>query len=107
MAQLSHDYPTSVAAISVNVDFDEPAGEPSDELQSQVIQRLQEKQVDVENVICTNPLDDALKHWDVFGLPALVVYGPDGQVHTKFEGAVHYDEEVIPLVKSLVGEADS
>ena len=48
-------------------------------------------------------MDDILEHYDIFGLPAMLVFGRDGKVH-KFEDAFSFTDDVLPAIEKLALE---
>ncbi len=57
-----------------------------------------------ENVISSDPIDGVLSDFDVFSLPAVLVFNPQGELHKRFDGAVSYPEQVFPEVEQLLQE---
>jgi hypothetical protein len=102
---LQKQYPQTVKAISLNVDHDEE-GEPSQELQKKVLDKLTELNLNVTNILSSTVCDDVLDQRDIFGVPAALVYSIDGKLLKKFDGGFSYEEDIIPLVeKTLAASA--
>ena len=55
-----------------------------------------------ENVIASEPMDDVLKEFGIFSLPAVVIYDQQGQLHKLFDGSVDYEAQVLPEVELLL-----
>jgi hypothetical protein len=100
--QLHEKYGEQVVGISLNVDYDGSEENLSPQLQSQIESVLTKLKVTCENVISSDPMDDVLKDFDIFGLPAVVIYDAQGSLHTVFEGTVSYGEQVFPEVEKLL-----
>lgn len=102
---MQEKYPETVKAISLNVDHDED-GEPSEELQKKVLDKLTELNLKVTNVLSKTVFDDVMDQREIFSLPAALVFGADGKLLEKFDGGVSYEEDIIPLVeKTLAASA--
>jgi hypothetical protein len=89
-------------AISLNVDFNGDTGGPSEQLQSDVRATLARMNIACENVISSDSMDDVLKEFDIFSLPAALIYDAQGQLHQRFDGSVTYQQQVFPEVKRLL-----
>ncbi|MDA1251560.1 MAG: hypothetical protein O2820_20315 [Planctomycetota bacterium] len=94
-------YPQTVKAISLNVDHDEE-GEPSQELQKEVLDKLTELNLNVTNILSSTIFDDVLDRRDIFGVPAALVFSADGKLLKKFDGGFSYEEDVIPLIEETL-----
>jgi hypothetical protein len=100
---LQKKYPETVTAISLNVDHDED-GEPSEELQKKVLDKLTELNLNVTNILSSTVFDDVLDQRDIFGIPAALVFSPDGKLLKKFDGGFSYEEDVIPLIEQTLAQ---
>jgi thiol:disulfide interchange protein len=103
---LQKTYADQVVAVTLNVDHDEADKQPSDEIQLAVNKKLSALNMNVENVIAADGLDAVLEKYQAFGVPYVVVYGKDGEIAKKFEGAFSYEEDVNPYVRSLLQESE-
>ena len=90
-----------MAAISLNVDFDEPGGKPSDELQQRVLDKLTKLKLSTRNLIAADEHSAVLEHFELFSVPAVLVFNADGKMQ-KFEGDVTYERDIVPLVRQLL-----
>lgn len=100
--QLHEKYGDRVQAISLNVDFDGDGEGPSEQLRAEIVSVLKKLNIVCENVISSDPMDDVLKDFDIFSLPAVVIYNAQGELHKRFDGAVNYQEQVFPEVERLL-----
>ena len=100
--QLHDKYGDQVVGISLNVDFDGDAEGLSPQLQSDVASVLTKLNITSENVISSDPMDDVLKDFDIFSLPAVVIYNSQGELHKVFDGTVSYADQVFPEVEQLL-----
>lgn len=92
-----------MAAVSLNVDYNEAGPGPDDDLRRQVQEKLASLGMSCQNVISSDPMNNVLEHFQVtFGLPAVLVFAPDGTLAKGFDGGPSYDQDVIPLVSQLL-----
>ena len=100
--QLHEKYGDRVQAISLNVDFDGDAEGPSEQLRAEIVSVLKKLNIVCENVISSDPMDDVLEDFDIFSLPAVLIYNSQGELHKRFDGTVSYQEQVFPEVEQLL-----
>lgn len=100
--QLHEKHDDQAIGISLNVDFDGSEDSLSPELESKIVSVLTNLKIACENVISSDPMDDVLKDFGVFSLPAVVIYNSQGELHKVFEGTVSYAEQVFPEVERLL-----
>lgn len=101
--QLREEHPDDIDAIALNLDFDEEEGAPSPELVAKVAAVLRDQAIRVRNVVCSDPTQRALDHFEVFGVPAVLVFDREGRLHRRFEGEFTYEDDVAPAVRALIG----
>ena len=102
LQQLQKDFGDQTATISWNLDHDDAENGPAEALQRSVLDRLERLNMTCRNVIAHEPAQDVLSHYGIFGLPATLVFGSDGELERLFEGAFTYNEDVTPFVRSLL-----
>jgi hypothetical protein len=100
--QLHEKYGDRVHGISLNVDFDGDTEGPSEPLRAEIVAKLRKLNIACENVISSDPMDDVLKGFDIFSLPAVLIYNSQGELHKRFDGTVSYQEQVFPEVERLL-----
>ena len=71
-------------------------------IENAVQKKLVSLQLNCENVISRDPIDRVFEHHDIFALPVVLVYGSDGALAKKFEGAFTYEKDVFPVVAGLL-----
>ena len=101
--QLHEKYGDRLVGISLNVDYEGGEEGPPSQLQSEVESVLTKLNITCENVISSDPIDDVLKEFGVFSLPAVVIYDAQGNLSKVFDGTVSYAEQVFPEVEKLLG----
>ena len=83
--------------ITLNVDFDDE-GEPSPELIDSVKSMLAKQNVRVETLMSSDPFESVLEEYDIFSLPAAVLFDQDGNQIKRFEGIFSYATDVAPFI---------
>ena len=91
--------------MTLNLDFDEPGGQPDRELQQRVLDKLTKMEIDARNLIAADGYASVLEHFNAFSLPAVLIFGTDGKLKEKFEGDVTYERDVVPLVRQLLDKS--
>lgn len=99
---MQKQFPEDVVAISLNLDHD-TGEEPAADLQADVRKKLTELEMTTTNVMSSTVFDDVLEHFDLFSLPAAIVFDRDGSRLKTFEGDVSYEKQVIPLIEETIG----
>ena len=64
--------------------FDGDAEGPSEQLLANIVSMLKELSIACENVVSSDPMDDVLKDFDVFSLPAVLIYNSQSELHKRF-----------------------
>ena len=100
--QLHEKYGDRVVGISLNVDFVGGTDGLSQQLQRDVVSVLTKLSIACENVISSDPMDDVLGDFDVFSLPAVLVFNSQGELHKCFDGSFSYQEHVFPELEQLL-----
>lgn len=100
--QLQEKYVDQIDTLALNIDFDEATGSPSSDLVGKIEDTLQRMSVPVQNVVSSTPMEDVLGEFEVFGLPAVLVFDASGELSRKFDGDVDYDRDIFPLVDELL-----
>ena len=103
---MQKQYPDDVVAISLNLDHDS-GDEPADDLQADVRGKLTELKMTTTNVMSSTVFDEVLEHFDLFSLPAAVIFDRDGSRLKTLEGDLSYEKQIFPLVEELTGDAEA
>ncbi len=96
---MQKEHPDDVVSIALNVDHNEEDAAPTDELQKEVLAILTERNMETTNLICSTPFDRMLDKYELFSLPAAIVFDRDGQKLEVFEGDLNYEKQVFPLIE--------
>jgi thiol-disulfide isomerase/thioredoxin len=105
LLELQKKYPDDVVPIAVNVDHDVEGAAPSDEIREAVLATLNELKMETTNVICSTPFETMLDRYELFSLPAAIVFDRDGQKLAVFEGDLNYEKQVFPLIAQQLAPA--
>ena len=110
--QGKHD-PDKVACIAVSLDYYGDPTEPPESFRPAVEEFLAEQKATFQNFICTDSSDDVYTEVKSFGVPIVMVYGPDGELAKLFEDDGTYGEEgftyqkhIGPLVAELLPQGN-
>ena len=93
LVQLQERFADELVVVSLNVDFDSE-GHPDDEMIKKISRTLRIGQVDCVNFIASTPMEEVMEHFDLFSLPAAILYDVDGNLVQKFDGAVDLEGKV-------------
>jgi hypothetical protein len=104
--QLQEEFAGRITAITLNVDHDEPESLPSETLRADVLERLSKLKMTCQNVIASDSYEIVLEHYDVFALPAALVFGPDGKLQAKLDTEFSYVNDVRPMVMKLLNQSN-
>ena len=100
--------PENVVAISFDVDFAGIKNKPPSYYRERVLKFLGTQQEnDVLHRMSTTAADDLFTEIELDSIPAIDVYGRDGQLVKRFHGTSEgetYKQHIIPLVRELVEE---
>ena len=103
--QLHERFDGQLVGISLAVDYEGKPDQPPDSFRDEALTFLQSRSMICENVISKTAKDDVLKSLDLFGIPAVIVYDREGNLHKPIDsGSGSYEENVIPLVEKLLKE---
>ena len=103
IVDLHHQHSDHVHAIALNVDFDGDS-QPSAELQQKVKAAIVEHKVQIENILCSDPMEDVLADLGIYSLPAALIFDRNGNELRRFDGLVDYEGEIIPFIDGLVAQ---
>ncbi len=96
---MQKDHPDDVVSIALNVDHNEEGTAPTDELEKEVLAILTERNMETTNVICSTPFDTMLERYELFSLPAAIIFDREGRKLEVFEGDLNYEKQVFPLIE--------
>jgi hypothetical protein len=96
--------------MSLSVDYSGLPNQPPESLREQVQRILEKNQATFPNFISATPDEKLYADLDLASVPAVFVYGPDGQLAKRFdndsgeygEEGFRYTEHVVPLVELLL-----
>jgi thiol-disulfide isomerase/thioredoxin len=109
LVELQKQYPNDVVGISFDIDFAGMKNKPVTYYRERVLKFLG-SQADNQLIhrMCTTPADELFTEIKLDSIPAVYVYGREGNLAKRFEGSteggdgVSYEKQVVPLVEELV-----
>ena len=104
---MQKDHPTDVVSIALNVDHNEEDAAPTDELQQEVLAILTERNMETTNVICSTRFETMLNKYELFSLPAAIIFDREGNKLEVFEGDLNYEKQVFPLIEKQLSPEDA
>lgn len=100
--QLQEQETEKLTLITLNVDFDKSSDEPDAKLIERMMAVLRENQMTCENLMSTTATENILAEFDLFGLPAALIFDGDGNLVKSFDGETEgLQAEVLRIVASL------
>ena len=109
LVELHKEFPEDVTCISVSIDFIGLDDETPESSRGNVMAFLKEKKAFFENVICSDTDEVVLDRISLSSIPAVMVYGRDGQLLKRFDNdqglygeGFSYQDHVRPLVEEAI-----
>ncbi len=103
LVQLHNEQGDKVACLSVSTDYAGIKSKPPAFYEPKVLEFLTSQRATCKNILCSVESDELFEQLDLASIPAVYVYGKNGQLAKRFAGEeVHYDKEVLPLVQQLL-----
>jgi len=108
LVQLHQQYPDSLVAITMNVEYD--GGDSPESLRPDVKKKLAELNANFLALISSDPSDVLYEKLDLASIPAVLVYDRTGQLRQRFDNdameygseGFTYDDDIAPLVRELM-----
>ena len=112
LVQLHDEHPDDVVCMSFNLDYSGVASEPPESFHDSVHKFLEEQGATFTNAISGDASDDVFNNLDLGSVPAVLVYGRDGQLAKRFDNddatygdeGFTYKDHILPLVDSLISD---
>lgn len=110
LVKLQRDHPVDVVCLGFNLDFSGAAGETPESLRAAVGEFLTEQGASFQNMISSDAADDVFQRLKLGSIPAVLVYGPDGQLTKRFDNddglygdeGFSYEKHIVPWVEQLL-----
>jgi len=114
LVDLSQKYPERVVCLSLNTDYYGGKTKPPEHYEERVRKVLSDLNATFDNYLCTIPSDELYGKIDLGAIPAVFVFGPDGEIaeffnnddDKKYGGEFTYAEHIIPKIESLLKPAE-
>jgi thiol-disulfide isomerase/thioredoxin len=110
LVKLQRDHPVDVVCLGFNLDYSGAAGETPESFRTAVGEFLAKQDARFENVISSDAADDVFQRLQLGSIPAVLVYGPDGQLSKRFDNddgrygdeGFTYEQHIVPWVEQLL-----
>ncbi len=110
LVKLQRDHADDVVCLGVNLDYSGAAGETPESFRPAVSEFLTKHGATFENVICSDAADEVFRRQKLGSIPAVLVYGPDGQLSKRFDNddslygdeGFTYEKHIAPWVERLL-----
>ena len=114
LVKLQRDHPVDVVCVGFNLDYSGAAGETPESFRTAVGEFLTKQGAGFENVISSDAADDVFQRLKLGSIPAVLVYGPDGQLTKRFDNddalygdeGFTYEKHIVPWVEQLLAERE-
>ncbi|MBD3674874.1 MAG: redoxin domain-containing protein [Planctomycetaceae bacterium] len=109
LVALSEKYPEQVVCLSCSTDYIGISSKPPKYYEEQVRKFLSAQNAKFDNYLCTEAADEIFLKIDLASIPAVYVFGPEGELVERFDNDEQkygdeftYEEHILPKVKSLL-----
>lgn len=110
LVALQKEFPDSVTCVSLCLNYDGSTSKPPESHVEDVTEFLIKQEAYITNVICNEVDFDIYDKLDLASIPAVYVYGIDGELAKRFDNAddeyegegFTYEQHIVPLVKELM-----
>lgn len=105
LVALSKKYPDKVRCVSVNVDYVGLKSKPPESYVPNVEEFLTKQKAEFKNYLSTTPDSDVFVELEIESIPAVMVFGPDGEKKKVFtddnsgEDGVTYEGDILPWLE--------
>lgn len=113
LVNLSQNYPNQVVCLSLNTDYYGSSKKPPEFYEETVRKVLSQLNAKFDNYLCTLPSDEFYEEIDLASIPAVYVFGTDGEIAERFDNDEQkygeeftYADHVIPKIESLLKPAE-
>ena len=96
--QLQKRFDSQVVVLTLNVDLD-VVGTLGEETAATIDQTLDQLGIDCRNFISSTPMESVLEEYELFGLPAVILFDRSGQLLKKFDGEVDVAGQIVPSIQ--------
>ncbi len=110
LVDLAKKYPDKLRCVSINVDYLGLKSKPAENYREKVQGFLVSQKAAIRNYLCTTPDSDVFEKLEIESIPAVMVYGPDGQRKMVFtdsnsgDDGVTYQGDVIPWLEKQISQ---
>jgi thiol-disulfide isomerase/thioredoxin len=112
LVTLSEKYPDQVICLSCSTDYVGISSKPPEYYEERVQKFLTQQKAMFDNYLCTEPADEVFVKIDLGSIPAVYVFGTDGELVERFDNDTQkygdeftYADHILPKLKSLLESA--
>jgi len=109
LVELSQKYPNQVVCLSCSTDFVGISSKPPEYYEERVRKFLSQQDAKFDNYLCNEPADEIFLKIDLASIPAVYIFGEDGELVERFDNDTQkygdeftYVDHVLPKLNSLL-----
>jgi len=109
LVEISEKYTDHVVCLSCSTDYIGISSKPPEYYEKQVRKFLSAQNAKFDNYLCTEPADELFQKIDLASIPAVYIFGSDGELVERFDNDEQkygdeftYQEHILPKLKSLL-----
>lgn len=113
LVNLSQTYPENLVCLSLNTDYYGSTKKPPEYYEESVRKVLSDLNATFDNYLCTSPSDELYEEMKLASIPAVYVFGPEGEIAERFDNDEQkygeeftYADHIIPKIESLLKPAE-
>jgi len=110
LVALQEKYGDQMVCVGLNSDYAGVRKKPPEFYRDRVMKVLNGKDAKIVNVMCTEPADELYGSLKIDSIPAVFIYGKDGELAAKFDnqtndnGEFTYEKDVLPAIEKVMAE---
>lgn len=110
LVALQEKHGDQLVCIGLNSDYAGVRKKPPEFYRDRVMKVLNDKAAKIVNVMCTEPADELYVSLKIDSIPAVFVYGKDGELAAKFDnqtndnGEFTYEKDVLPAIEKVMAD---
>lgn len=108
LVALQEKYGNQMVCVGLNSDYAGVRKKPPEFYRDRVMKVLNGKDAKIVNVMCTEPADELYGSLKIDSIPAVFIYGKDGELAAKFDnqtndnGEFTYEKDVLPAIEKVM-----
>jgi len=109
LVELSQKHPNRVVCLSCSTDFVGISSKPPEYYEERVRKFLSQQDAKFDNYLCSEPADEIFLKIDLASIPAVYIFGEDGELVERFDNDTQkygdeftYVDHILPKLNSLL-----